>query len=224
MNAVSLPRGFAISWFPSRLDAYSFVMAVILVIGCLVRVSLTLSTDFTLHDGGLFYRMIENIRRSHYVLPHFTSFNGLEIPFAYPPLAFYAAAAISDATRLPALDVLRVLPSIIAGAVLLAFFVLARSVLTSRVSVAAAVLVFAALPSSFSYLIVGAGLASLPGCCLLSWHWSPPTDFSDARARRWPRLWPCWARSPSSATSRWRGSWRLASAHCSWPTDEAGRA
>jgi hypothetical protein len=131
----------------------------ILLIGCVARLSLTLSTDFPLHDGGLFYVMIENIRASHYVLPHFTAFNGLEIPFAYPPLAFYAAAFITDATGLSALDVLRVLPSAVAGGVLLAFFAFAHTMLSSRLSVVAAVFVFAALPSSFSYLIVGAGLA-----------------------------------------------------------------
>src|SRR5207249_3628153 len=100
-----------------------------------------------------------NVRHSHYVLPEFTSFSGAEIPFAYPPLAFYVAALIADLTGRSSLDVLRVLPSVVAGGVLLAFWILARSLLTSKAAVMIAVLAFAALPSSFSYLIVGAGLA-----------------------------------------------------------------
>lgn len=138
---------------------YWLGLAAILVLGSFLRLGPPLRSDFPLYDGGMFYVMIEAIRHSNYVLPTVIPYNGMDIPFAYPPLAFYVAAAIADSFGLSASHVLRVLPSVMAVAVLLAFFALARSVLTSRAAISVALLTFAALPSSFAFLIVGSGLA-----------------------------------------------------------------
>ena len=142
------------------------ILAASLGAGCLFRLIPPMRTDFPLHDGGMFYVMIEAIRREHYALPSFIPFNGADIPFAYPPLAFFTAAALADLTGAAALDILRFLPALMACATLVAFVVLARSLLPAKASVVVAVIAFAALPSSFSYLIVGAGLAKSFGLFL----------------------------------------------------------
>src|SRR5438445_13138702 len=85
------------------------ILAISVVVGCLLRLIPPLRTDFPLHDGGMFYVMIETIRREHYALPSSIPFNGTDIPFAYPPLAFFTAAALTDLTGSATLDVLRFL-------------------------------------------------------------------------------------------------------------------
>ncbi len=54
-------------------------------------------TDFPLNDGGLFATMIQDLVNNRLLLPASTTYNGLDIPFAYPPLAFYVAALANQA-------------------------------------------------------------------------------------------------------------------------------
>ena len=81
----------------------------------------------------------------------------METQLAEPPHCRQSGAA---------LDILRFLPALMACATLVAFVVLARSLLPAKASVVAAAIALAALPSSFSYLIVGAGLAKSFGLFL----------------------------------------------------------
>jgi hypothetical protein len=127
-------------------------------LGLLIRGAYVLSADFPLNDGGLFYAMIEDLQHSNYMLPQFTSYNSAEIPFAYPPLAIYAASILADASHLTAFDVLRFLPLAVNTITIAAFFLLARSLLSSRGAAIAAVFAFALLPRSFMWMIMGGGL------------------------------------------------------------------
>jgi len=118
---------------------------------------------FPLNDGGMFYSIVEDIKHSGYRLPEFTSYNGGGIPFAYPFLAFYAAALFSDVTGQTTFQVLNFLPLFFSILTIPAFFLLARAVLPTRLSASLAVLVFAVIPRSFNWEIVGGGLTRSPG-------------------------------------------------------------
>ena len=129
-----------------------------LSVAILIRLLLTLSANFPLNDGGMFYVMIRNLQTSHYALPHFTSYNGMHIPFAYPPLAFYAAGFVADATHGSVFTILRLLPLLLDIAAIGAFALLARSILRSCDAAAVAAVAFSLLPHSVLWQIMGGGL------------------------------------------------------------------
>lgn len=127
-------------------------------LGFLVRAIHVLPTDFPLNDGGLFYLMVQELQRSHYRLPYFSSYNSAGIPYAYSPLAFYIAALLTEITPLTLLDVFRYLPLAVSTATIVAFFFLARAMLGSKTAVVAAVVTFALIPRTFIWLLMGGGL------------------------------------------------------------------
>ena len=140
-----------------------FAVAVAVIVGALLRLPPVLGADFPVNDGGLFYRMTEELRDAHYVLPATTSYNLAGIPFGYPPLGFYLAGFIADVTGVPLLDVVRVLPAVVSTLTLPVFFLLARALLESAAQGAIATFVFALLPRTFSWFIMGGGLTRAPG-------------------------------------------------------------
>lgn len=139
------------AWWP-------FALFLIVCPGILMRATPVLSADFPLNDGGLFSTMVRQIQQSGYALPEFVVYNSTQIPFAYPPLAFYVAALLADLTRLPVEDVLRLLPLGVSILTIPAFLFFARPALPSRAAVLVAVGVFGVLPGSYVRLIVGGGL------------------------------------------------------------------
>jgi hypothetical protein len=129
-----------------------------LVLGGLMRLSFVLSADFPLNDGGLFYAMIGDLRAASFHLPQTTSYNAADIPFTYPPLGLYVGGLLTQITPLDAFAVLRFLPLVISTVTIAAFYLLARSLLPSRSEHLAATFVFALLPRSSMWMIMGGGL------------------------------------------------------------------
>ncbi|MBI2761650.1 MAG: hypothetical protein HYX51_09525 [Chloroflexi bacterium] len=160
MTQVLLPRRFATAAAGARVrpSVDALALAGALVVGLVVRLRYVLAADFPLNDGGLFYVMTRELARSHYRLPEFTSYNGAGIPFAYPPLGFYAAALLAAVTRASLLDVFRFLPLAINLATICAFFLLARTFVKSSLVVAVASFAFVVQPESFIWQIMGGGL------------------------------------------------------------------
>jgi hypothetical protein len=130
----------------------------------LLRLFLVSTGDgFPLNDGGMFYAMVEDLKANAYHLPEYTSYNGGAIPFAYPPAAFYLAALISGVAGVSTIDLLVYLPLVFSAATILAFYLLASSMLPSQRMAVVAALVFAFVPRSFNWEIVGGGLTRSPG-------------------------------------------------------------
>lgn len=140
------------------------VMVVLTALGFVVRAFSVLAADFPLNDGGLFYQMVVDLRGEWPFLPATTVYNGLEIPFAYPPLAFYLAAVLHDV--MGGIDVLRWLPLLLTTLTVPAFFLLARSLLGGMVTPIAATFFFALMPRSFEWLVMGGGLTRSLGLLL----------------------------------------------------------
>ncbi len=146
-------------------DSATFWLATLAVgLGIWVRYFLVQTGEgFPLNDGGMFYSLVEDIKHSGYRLPEFASYNGGSIPFAYPFLAFYAAVGLSAITGATTLQVLNFLPLLFSILTIPAFFFLAAAMLPTRLSASLAVLVFAVIPRSFNWEIVGGGLTRSPG-------------------------------------------------------------
>lgn len=118
-----------------------------------------LAAGFPINDGGMFYTMIEDLAANHFVLPWFTSYNDLSIPYAYPPLVFYAGATLKVLFRLDTLQILRLFPALVSTLAILAFQVMAQQVFPrSHAKAALATAAFALMPRSYSWFVMGGGL------------------------------------------------------------------
>jgi len=128
-----------------------------------VRFLPALTVGFPVTDGGLFYAMVKALQASRYALPAFVEYNGVSIPFAYPPIGFYAAAFVSDIFRLPLTEALRWIPA--AGSLLfvIAFYPMALAVLKSPLKGTLATVFFALLPRSVSWYVMGGGITRVWG-------------------------------------------------------------
>ncbi len=128
-----------------------------LVFGAIVRfIPLTLS-GFPLNDGGMFLVMTRDLRADGFLLPAFTQYNQIDIPFAYPPFGFYVAGLLSS-FGLPDLEVFHWLPAIVNTGSILAFYFLARQLLDSRLRAALATVFYALAPGAFGWQVMGGGI------------------------------------------------------------------
>jgi hypothetical protein len=154
-------------------------VAAAMALGFAIRAVWVLPADFPLNDGGLFLLMVEAMQRALPGLPETVRYNGLDIPFAYPPLAFASAAALGWFGVSP-LDALRYLPLAVNTLSIGALAVLARVLLIRQVAVVVGTLLFAVMPGSYLWLIMGGGLTrsfgflfallGLAAACRLSTH------------------------------------------------------
>jgi hypothetical protein len=140
------------------ISTYTAVLVAAVTVGVLVRAFHVLSSDFPLNDGGLFYQMTRDLQDASYALPAFTSYNGGGIPFSYPPLGFYVTGMIDSLTPLSLIDAYRFVPLVVTCLTMPAFYLLARSLLPSRVAVAASVVAFALIPRTYTWLLMGGGV------------------------------------------------------------------
>lgn len=149
-----LPRSRA-AW--SRL-AMPLLAAAGIVLGVVVRAIHTLPKGFPPNDGGLFYAMVRDLQLNGYRLPELTSYNSGSIPYAYAPLSFYLAGFLNDVTGIPLITLFTIIPFVATAATVPAFYVLARAILPSRVAAIVALFVFAVIPRSFIWMLMGGGI------------------------------------------------------------------
>jgi hypothetical protein len=131
--------------------------------GAFVRFNPTLLAGFAINDGGMFSVMVDDLKASHYLLPAFTSYNHLEIPFAYPPLGFYLGRIAADLFGFSAPEVLRWVPAFFASLSVPAFYLLALRLLKNKYHAALSTLFFALMPRALSWFVMGGGLTRSPG-------------------------------------------------------------
>lgn len=136
----------------------TLILIAAILFGTWFRIMPAWLAGFPVNDGGMFYTMILDLQKNHFVLPLFTTYNQTAIPFAYPPLGFYLGAGISDLLNIPPLDIIRWLPGILNALCVPAFYFLAKEVLNHKLQSALATLVFALTPHLTSWLSMGGGL------------------------------------------------------------------
>ncbi len=149
------------------------LLALALVFGVYARLAAPVQASFPLLDGGLFYSMAADLAENGLRLPLFTSYNHLDIPFAYPPLGILLAALLHRATHWDLLEIVRWLPAFFSLLTLPMFFLLARQVLDSPDQAALATLFYATLPRAYEWLIMGGGIPRAPGTLFyLAFAWA----------------------------------------------------
>jgi len=65
-----------------RTEWADLVLMLAIFIGTFMRFNPTLLAGFAINDGGMFAVMVDDLKASNYVLPKFTTYNHLNIPFA----------------------------------------------------------------------------------------------------------------------------------------------
>ena len=113
--------------------------------------------DFALNDGGLFYAMTKDLWASSFQLPYFTSYNHAQIPFAYPPAAFFIGAMACQLGI--SIDFFfRFFPAACCCLLPFPVYLLARQCNCSRIACWSAVFAFACNRRAFEWQLMGGGV------------------------------------------------------------------
>ncbi len=145
-----------------------------ILIGGYLRLSEPLSADFPLNDGGLFYQMTRELVENHYRLPLFTSYNALNIPYAYPPLAFYLTAGLSQLFGWQLITIFRIFPAVISVLTIPAAYLLIKDLTEDDALLSLSILIFSLIPVTFDWVIMGGGVTRATGFlfALLALHFT----------------------------------------------------
>ena len=134
-----------------------------MIVGVLVRAAPVVSSPFPLNDGGMFYVMVRDLQHAGFVLPQSSTYNGLHIPFAYPPLGFYLVGIVNSLTHIPLLELFQWWPLLFSLLTLPVFWMIAEEMLPTRFHALIATFAFALLPRAYEWLIAGGGITRAPG-------------------------------------------------------------
>jgi hypothetical protein len=146
-----------------KLSGDSLAVVGAIGLGAFVRLLPVVTREFPLNDGGLFCRMTQDLIASGFRLPLMTTYNGGDIPFGYPPLGFYLLGSLHLVTGVPITELMRWLPALFSVLTIPAFYVLARHLLRRTDVAAMATLVFALIPRSHEWILMGGGITRAPG-------------------------------------------------------------
>jgi ABC-type multidrug transport system fused ATPase/permease subunit len=143
---------------PTQEQAGALIGVLAVMLGAWVRLLIPWLAGFPVNDGGLFYSMLKALHSNGLRIPDFVQYNGLSIPFAYPPLGFYAGVLASALFKADLITVLQWLPAVILIATLPALYFLAKSVLGTSFAAGLATLVYAFTPRAITWQVMGGGL------------------------------------------------------------------
>ncbi|MBL8098120.1 MAG: glycosyltransferase family 39 protein [Anaerolineales bacterium] len=143
------------------------ILGIAFVGGVFIRFFPTLAVGFPINDGGMFLSMIRDLSSSNYLIPKFTSYNQLQIPFAYPPFGFYFARIISDIFNISEINLLRFIPPFVNSLSIFAFYLLSSELLKSKLLGALSSVFYALTPGAFGWFVMGGGLTRSFGSLFL---------------------------------------------------------
>lgn len=136
----------------------TLILFAAIIFGGLFRFFPTMMAGFPVNDGGMFYSMMKDLQANQFAPPLYTTYNNLNIPFAYPPLTLYIGAIVSSLFNISLIEILRWLPALINTLCIPAFYFLGKEILNDKTKAAAACLVFAFTPHLNTWLSAGGGL------------------------------------------------------------------
>lgn len=139
------------------------VLFLAILLGSFMRLNPTILAGFSINDGGMFAVMVDDLKANHYLLPVFTTYNHLNIPFAYPPLGFYFGGIAGDLFSMDTTQVMRWVPAFFASLSIPAFYLLALRLLKDKYLASVSTLFFALMPRTFFWFVMGGGLTRSPG-------------------------------------------------------------
>ena len=135
------------------------LVVVATALGAIVRVVPFGGQAFPLNDGGLPYELVRAVLSHGFAIPFDVNYNGLELPFASPPVALYVVAATSGGLEIPipfAQAFVAVAASILTIPMV---YAVGDQLLRSRQVAVGAAFAFALTPHAYEWLITGSGAA-----------------------------------------------------------------
>jgi hypothetical protein len=138
------------------------IFGIAILFGTFVRVLPAILAGFPINDGGMFLVMMRDLRANGFALPIYTTYNQINIPYAYPPLGFYLGALL-ELVGISATQVLTWLPAIFTTLTIPLFYLLARQLMGDRPRTALAAAFFAFAPGNYVWLLMGGGLTRALG-------------------------------------------------------------
>ena len=138
------------------------ILGIAILFGIFVRVLPVFLAGFPINDGGMFSVMMHDLRGNGFILPAYTTYNYINIPYAYPPLGFYLGA-LFELTGLTDLQVLMWLPTFFTILTVPLFYLLAKELMGDRPHAALAAAFFAFAPGNYAWLLMGGGLTRALG-------------------------------------------------------------
>lgn len=138
-----------------------------LIVSLVVFVVYYLTHPYPAYGSGLFLAMADQIRANGYQLPTtIPNYTHSGVPFAYPPLIFYAIAGLLDLGADPLL-LTRILPGIVTLLYLVPFYALACIVLDTKRTAGLATVIFAVTPTVLWWHLSAGGIIRAPAYLLL---------------------------------------------------------
>jgi len=141
---------------PEEQGTLLYIFAI--MFGAWARLIVPLNAGFPVNDGGMFLIMIKAVQQAGYRLPDYFQYNGLVIPFVYPPLSFFIGAWLGRILQIDPLQVILWLPAFVSILSIVAFYPLARNILHSPFNSGIATLFFALTPRVITWQVMGGGL------------------------------------------------------------------
>ncbi len=156
-----------------------FLLILAAIFGLYARLAVPVRDNFPLLDGGLFYAMARDLLANDFHWPLTTSYNQLDIPFAYPPLGIFLLAWLHRLSGVNLLVLMRWIPALVSLLTLPMVYLLARQLLESAEEAALATLLFATLPRAYEWIIMGGGVTRAPGTLFyIAFAWAAYQAFS----------------------------------------------
>jgi hypothetical protein len=145
------------TWNEENIFIYT-IIGLAMILGSIVRIHFIAGSLYPVNDGGLFFQMTEDLLGNQLILPKYSTYNQVQIPFAYPPLAFYITALIHKIFNIPVMDLFRILPCVITILTLPAYYYLAKEILSDKFLAALSLYFFAMVPRAFEWFVMGGGI------------------------------------------------------------------
>jgi hypothetical protein len=138
------------------------ILGLAIFFGTFVRVLPIFLAGFPINDGGMFLVMMRDLRGNGFALPVYTTYNYINIPYAYPPFGFYLGAFLG-LIGISGSQVLMYLPSVFTVLTVPLFYLLAKQIMADRPRAALATAFFAFAPGNYVWLLMGGGLTRALG-------------------------------------------------------------
>lgn len=148
-------------------EASALIFFASVIFGAIFRFLPTAIAGYPINDGGMFASMIQDLQSNQFVPPLYTTYNNINIPFAYPPLGFYIGAILKSIFNISEIQILRWLPALLNTFTIPAFYFLAKEILNEKLKASVATFVFALTPHLNTWLSAGGGLTRSLGTFFL---------------------------------------------------------
>ncbi len=135
-----------------------FILGWAILFGFLVRATPAFINRFPLNDGGMFFTIVEDLISTNFIPPEVISYNGLGIPFTYPPLAFYILAILSKNLGISLIQLFIWMPVVFSTFSIVAIYFLAKEITNDSLLASFSALGFAMLPATMTWLVMGGGV------------------------------------------------------------------